>query len=224
MKQLSLPETRAWGGRRLGAGRPRTRAERGVPHVLRPAHSPHHPMHVTLRGRRGLPSLRLGLFGAVRDAIAKASKDAFRVIHFSVQRDHVHLIVEGADRARVIRGIQGLVIRVALAVNRAAQRRGSVWDDRYHARELRSPREVRNAIAYVLLNWKKHTREASVTIDGCSSGAWFDGWRDAVPSTTEASPVVAAHTWLVRVGWRRHGLLCLDEGPAADPWVVNGRR
>ena len=168
-------------------------------------------MHVTLRGRRDLPSLRRHVFGAVRDAIAKASRDAFRVVHFSVQRDHVHLIVEGADRARVIRGIQGLVIRVALAVNRAAQRRGTVWDDRYHARELRSPREVRNAIAYVLLNWKKHSRDARVAIDGCSSGPWFDGWRGLAPSRTEGAPVVAAHTWLVRVGWRRHGLLRGDE-------------
>ena len=133
-----------------------------------------------------MPSLRRHVFGAVRDAIAKASSGAFRVIHFSVQRDHVHLIVEGADRARVIRGIQGLVIRVALAVNRAAGRRGSVWDDRYHARELRTPREVRNAIAYVLLNFRKHVRDAGSTVDGCSSGFWFDGWRGTVPSTMEA--------------------------------------
>ena len=135
-----------------------------------------------------------------------------------MQRDHVHLIVEGADRERVIRGIQGLVIRVALAVNRAAQRRGSVWDDRYHSRELRTPREVRNALAYVLLNWKKHAREVRA-VDGCSSGAWFDGWREKLPSTvavtTAASPVVTAHTWLLRVGWRRYGLLRGDEGPAS---------
>ena len=127
---------------------------------------------------------------------------------------HVHLIVEGADRKRVIRGIQGLVIRVALAVNRAAGRRGSVWDDRYHGRELRTPREVRNAIAYVLLNWKKHVREARSTVDRCSSGAWFDGWRNVAPAERVACPVVSAHTWLVRVGWRRYGLLRLDEAPA----------
>ena len=159
----------------------------------------------------------------MRDAIAKASSGAFRVIHFSVQRDHVHLIVEGADRTRVIRGIQGLVIRVALAVNGAAQRRGSVWDDRYHARELRTPREVRNAIAYVLLNWRKHVREARSTVDGCSSGFWFDGWRGGVPSTMAAGPVVAAHTWLVRVGWRRHGLLRFDEAPVARSAVDRTR-
>ena len=137
------------------------------------------------------------------------------MIHFSVQRDHVHLIVEGADRGRVIRGIQGLVIRVALAVNGSLGRRGSVWDDRYHGRELRVPREVRNAIAYVLLNSKKHAGHRSSAIDGRSSGAWFDGWRDGGACSTEPSPVVAAHTWLLRVGWRRYGLLRRDEVPRA---------
>ena len=221
-KQLSLPEPCTWGGRRAGAGRPRTRVERGVPHVTRPAHSAHHPMHVTLRGRRDLPSLRSAVFGAVRDALRCASKDGFRVIHFSVQRDHVHLIVAGADRRRVIRGIQGLVIRLALAVNRIAKRCGSVWDDRYHARELRTPREVRNALCYVLNNARHHAAElgTAVAADWCdpySSAAWFTGWSAplaiARTDSRTTNPCVPARTWLLSVGWRRHGLLDLAATP-----------
>ena len=173
-------------------------------------------MHVTMRARRDLWSLRGRLFPSVKACVARATHAGFRVVQFSVQRDHVHLIVEGADRQRVMRGVTGLAVRVAKAVNRAMRRRGSVWDDRYHARSLKTPREVRNALAYVLLNWRKHIRDARAGVDRCSSAPWFTGWRDlrltAVP--VEESPVAAPHTWLASVGWRRHGLLRVDEAPS----------
>ena len=82
----------------------------------------------------------------------------FGSLHFSVQSNHVHLMVEARDKAHLSKGMRGLAIRVALAVNRALRRRGRVWSDRYHARALRTPREVRNGLVYVLANWKKHLR------------------------------------------------------------------
>jgi len=171
-------------------------------------------MHVTLRGRRDLPSLRSRrVFDAVRASISAASSARFRVVQFSVQRDHVHLVVEASDREAVMSGAKGLAVRIARAVNHCLARRGSVWADRYHARELRTPREVRNALAYVLLNWRKHERGAR-GIDGCSSGPWFNGWRAPSPPGRQTPPPVApGQTWLVTLGWRRHGLLRLDESP-----------
>ncbi|HEY7375490.1 MAG TPA: transposase [Polyangia bacterium] len=153
----------------------------------------------------GVPSLRSrAIFPAVHAALASASQHGFRLIHFSVQTDHLHLIVEASSRERLIRGLQGLAGRAARAVNRRLRRQGKVWSSRYHARALSTPREMRNALAYVLLNFRKHLR-AAPGVDPCSSGPWFDGW-SRPPSWGEASrPVAWPRTWLATVGWRRAG-------------------
>jgi putative transposase len=117
--------------------------------LRRPGHSRHHPLHITLRVQRGLSSLRAhSLFVVVRKALAAAKQQfGFSLLHFSVQRDHLHLIAEAADRRALSRGIQGLSIRVARAVNRQLARTGRLFADRYHARALKTPREVRLASA-----------------------------------------------------------------------------
>jgi REP element-mobilizing transposase RayT len=150
---------RSWGGKRAGAGRKPSAERAGVPHTTRPEHRKRHPVHVTLRVARGLPSLRRQLlFSGARLAMAAASRAWFRVLHFSVQSDHVHLLVEARDEEHLSKGMRGLAIRVALSVNRTLRRSGKVWPDRYHARALRTPREVRHGLVYVLANWKKHVR------------------------------------------------------------------
>jgi hypothetical protein len=108
--------------------------------------------------------------------------------------------------------VQGAAIRVARAINRVLGVRGRVWEGRYHARALRSPREYRNALVYVLQNFRKHLRGAT-GVDPRSSARWFDGWRDVSPASLTSTLVVPARTWIARVGWRRHGLLRLDEAP-----------
>ena len=198
-RQLGF-EFRTWGGARKGAGRPPKGRTAGVSHLRRPSHSRHHPLHVTLRVRRGVPSLREhSLFVEVRKALS-AAKDqfGFALVHFSVQRDHLHLIAEANDRRALSRGIQGLSIRLALAVNRQLERKGRLFADRYHARVLRTPREVRFALRYVLLNVHKHARDPKGSagalerqraesrgereevpagfVDSRSSAAWFGGF------------------------------------------------
>jgi REP-associated tyrosine transposase len=205
---------RTHGGARPGAGRPRVAARPGIPHRPRAPHDPHHPVHVTLRAAPLPVSLRsTRVFPAVRGALVRASRASFRVIAFSVQADHLHLVVEADARRRLATGVQGLAIRVAKAVNRALGRRGTVWAERYHARALTTPRAVRHAFVYVLQNWRKH-RPAAHGLDPCSSAAWFAGWRN-VPRHPAApwSPVAMARTWLARFGWRRHGLLDEREAP-----------
>jgi hypothetical protein len=101
---------------------------------------------------------------------------------------------------------------VARAVNRALGRRGSVWGERYHARALKTPREVRSALVYVLMNRRKHSGTAE-DLDPCSSAPWFTGWRQKIPITSGRAPVTPARSWLASVGWHRHGLLGLDEQP-----------
>jgi len=174
----------------------------------------------------------------VRLALARASRREparFRLLHFSVQRDHLHLIVEAADERALSSGVRSVAIRVARYVNELLGRRGTLWADRWHGRALKTPREVRNALLYVLANFRKHARKPLPPgIDPFSSGAWFDGWRGWKPASGVAppfaeaarsarphcddesgdSPVGSARTWLARLGWRRHGLVELGEVPA----------
>jgi putative transposase len=204
---------REHGGRREGAGRKAVGPRPNAPHRRRGPHARHAPAHVTLRAAHLPASLRTpSVFVAVRAALGRASRATFRVIAFSVQCDHVHLVVEGDDTRALARGMQGLAIRVAKAVNRVLGRHGAVWGDRYHARDLTSPRAVRNALVYVLQNHRKHGH--SERFDACSSARWFDGWRRARQTLATSSPVVTARTWLARWGWRRHGLLDPDEAPS----------
>jgi REP element-mobilizing transposase RayT len=203
---------RTWGGKRDGAWRPRT-GKKYVPHRPRPAHKKAHPVHVTLRAL--VSTLRdFPVFEAVAEALARGSKDFFRVCEYSVQRNHIHLVAEAEDTDSLSRGMQGLVARVAKAVNRALHRKGAVFADHYHAHELRTPTEVRHALVYVLNNWKKHLPGANQDVDGCSSGKWFSGWREREPDTP--SPLAAASTWLLREGWHKRGLLVADETPRAQ--------
>jgi len=215
-KQLALPAPRTWGGRRKGAGRKQARPRPNVSHAPRRPHDPRHPVHVTLRAARGLKSLRSeAAFQALSVAFAAASREDFRVVHFSVQTDHVHLIVEAASADGLRSGINGLACRMARALNRVWRRHGAVWSDRHHARSLATPREVRNGLVYVLLNFRKHLR-AAPGVDPRSSGAWFDGWSGASTPRTHPCPVASARTWLATAGWRRAGgLIGTDEAPAA---------
>ena len=222
-RQMRLPiaAARTWGGARKGAGR-KPRGRPSMPHVTRPKVDPRFPVQVTIRATPGLPSLRSPrVFGALRRAIARASVDRFRVIHFSIQQDHGHFIVEGDEARRARGGVHGLAIRLALAVNRALGRKGKVVGDRYHARPLTTPRQMRTSMVYVLLNFRKHLR-APACIDPRSSGQHFSGWQ-ATPVVTDVAPAtVEPGTWMARVGWRRAGgPLRVDEHPAATPRPPN---
>jgi hypothetical protein len=161
------------------------------------------------------------LFRAVRDALG-AGKEAegFRLVHFSVQDTHIHLLVEAKGSECLARGMQGLAVRMAKALNRVLGRRGRVFADRYFSRILRTPTEVRHALLYVLQNARHHGFGYKGT-DDCSSGHHFDGWREAGPikaprvAESRGSPVTAPHTWLLESGWRVHGLLSLGDRPTA---------
>jgi putative transposase len=201
---------------------PRRAARAGAPHRGRPSHRDRHPVHVTLRRARLLPSMReQGLFLAIRQALSRTARSWFRVLQFSVQADHIHLIVEAGVKPSLSRGMTGLAVRIARAFNGALGRRGAVWSERYHSHELRTPREVRNSFVYVLMNHRKHSASQTVaalkSFDVCSSAWWFDGWAQppasGPPLAAEAAPVTAPETWLARTGWKRHGLVRFDESP-----------
>jgi hypothetical protein len=111
---------------------------------------------------------------------------------------------------------------VARAVNRVLRRKGPVWGDRYHARPLTTPREVRAGIVYVLMNHRKHRPAEAQAIDASSSAPWFDGFQEPIPPSPDPPPISRPTTWLLRKGWRRTGLISLKESPA--PGKVARRR
>ncbi len=141
--------------------------------------------------------------------------------HFTIFARHLHLIVEAKNKKALSRGMQGLAVRLARRLNRELGRKGRVLEDRYHAHILKTPREVRNTLCYVLRNNARHemardTDGGTAGVDQYSSGIYFDGWRGYKPKPRagpDPPPVVGAHTWLLSKGWRRHGLIGLGEIP-----------
>jgi REP element-mobilizing transposase RayT len=228
--QLALP-FRPWGGRRKGAGRKPKGGrgadwKRGPSHLKRPPLDPRHPVHVTLRLRKALPNLR-------RKALATVVFDAFRaarerldarLVHFTVQTNHLHLIAEAKDERALSRAMQGLAIRLARQLNRRIGRHGAVFAERYHARALRTPLEVRRALVYVFHNHRRHHTGAgrSSYFDAMSTAAYFDGftfrprWSRHGFIPPEEPPVAPPDTWLLRVGWRKRGPLTARDLPKAS--------
>jgi len=169
------------------------------------------------------PTLCLAIKGAT-----KRDPTRFRILQFSVQWDHMHLVVEASDKRALSAGVRSLVIRIARYVNDLLGRRGRLWADRWHGRDLTTPRQVRNALVYVLANFRKHTRRRlREGVDAFSSAVRFDGWRGyslgaALPRAgppfhrTLAGHVVVSRsrTWLGGAAWRRFGLIRVNEAPS----------
>jgi Transposase IS200 like len=238
------------GGRRRGAGRPKRGVRASEKHEVRPRISAYQPVHVVMRASSKIGSLRQrSIFRAILEAsfaafihdehavtrpsrsaaTAKVSR-AFHIVHISIQRTHIHLIVEASDRHTLATGMQAFGISAAKHINATirdgtgARRRGSVFTDRYHARILSTPTQVRNCIAYVLNNWRHHGDDRERLrnpwrVDPYSSALAFDGWKERggemyrVPRGYTGPMVWKPQTWLLRVGWRMRGLISVDEIP-----------
>jgi REP element-mobilizing transposase RayT len=199
---------RSRGGRRKGAGRKRKPGFLRLPHSARERINERLPAHVTLKMMPRVPSLRLQpAFAVVKRAIlARGASASFRILEFSVQDDHVHLLVEADDNPTLARGVQGLNVRIARGINKLRKKAGTVFRDRYHSRVLKTPREVTNALKYVLLNGAKHIaqsgrRVARGWLDPRSSAPSFDGWTEK-RSTSPRRELPRARSWLLARGWR----------------------
>lgn len=183
------------------------------------------------RSLRGL--MRAGTRSRSKAPLIAGTEEFFRVCEFSVQDEHVHLLVEASSRLALERGIRGLSIRLAKRVNQLLFEGGPFISDRYHAMPLKTPRAVRNALVYVLANFRKHTRGGlrSLKVDPYSSGPYFDGFMEfggisakdlaarSIPRALAPPleiPVERARTWLLAHGWLRHGKLSVWEEPKKE--------
>ena len=223
--QMALFKKR--GGKRRGAGRPPKDVRAGAPHKARPALPARYPVHVVLRVVPAVGSLRRrSVYRAVREATLTAARlGKIRIVHVSIQRTHVHLLVEAHGKGALASGMQGFQISAAKHINTAiskgrpgARRRGTVFPDRYHAEIITSPMQARHALKYVLSNWRKHGEDRSATtrgwrIDWFSSAAMFPDWTEygdeawlwRGPATYQPLWVYRPQTWILREGWKIHG-------------------
>ena len=217
------------GGKRAGAGRKQTNARKCEAHRKREAITPTECAHVVIRVDREVGGLRRWkCYRAINRALrVVAGRAAFRIVHASIQRTHVHLLVEAEDAAALASGMQGFQISAARQLNRElGRKRGGVFVDRYHATVIRSPMQCRNALNYILNNWRKHQEQHARgrehwVLDAFSSAIRFAGWREQatwlLPAGYEPLAVCAATSWLVRAGWAKAAPISMHTTPAQRP-------
>jgi REP element-mobilizing transposase RayT len=231
---LPLRDRPTHGGHRDNSGRKPSGERAGVSHHGRPQVSARTPVHATLRVLDHVWNLRSRRsFDVIEAAIAGMARFRdFRVVHFGVEGNHLHFIVEADHNRALSEGMQGLTIRLAKGLNRMMGSRGRVFADRYHAHVLKTPAEVRNAIAYVLLNHRSHAARRGERVgrgapDPYSSACTFDGWKDIRVWTTAPRITSPPSSWLLAKGWRLRGLIRIGETPAVrgtDPSPGTGPR
>jgi REP element-mobilizing transposase RayT len=222
------------GGKRRGAGRKPRGARAGERHEARPEFKRYHPLHIVMRVAPEVGSLRRrAMYKALRDAtITAALREWFRIVHISLQRNHVHLIVEADDRTALARGMQGFAISAARHINTALgsgarRRRGKVFSDRYHVEVITTPARARNAISYTLSNWRKHGEDrdglpSTWLVDPFSSGISFPDWKELQdqawmwPLRETYDPLIVRRpsTWLLAEGWKKAGEISAREVPS----------
>ena len=189
---------------------------------------------IVMRVQASVGSLRTQEgFAAVSEArlVAMRLEESFWIIHFSIQRTDLHLMVEATDREALWKGMRVFGISCARQLNagvsarRGYRRTGNVFVDRYYARNLTTPREVRNCLSYVLNNWRHHRADREPMrrtwkIDPFSSALAFDGWKErpegkrfAIPPEYDGAWIWLPSSWLLTTGWRRAGLVSIYEVP-----------
>ena len=223
--QLELDlRRRTWGGARKGAGRKKSGRYTDAPHRARPQISKHHPIHVVIRTRKDVPRLRRGpIFRAIDRALRHVlGEHGFRVVHTSIQHNHLHFLVEADSKAALSHGMRSLAICAARAINAVCGRTGKVTY-RYHAKPITNPRQARNALAYVLNNWRRHKEHLRTSaagrsrLDPYSTAIHFRGWTEEPTMSMGEGyvplPSAAPETWLLRVGWQRAGTISAYEVP-----------
>jgi putative transposase len=213
------------GGKRRGAGRKPKDARAGEGHDARPTFKPYHALHVVIRVVPAVGSLRRRrMYKAMRDAtITAALRERFRIVHISLQRSHVHLLVEAEHKAALARGMLGFLISAAGHINTALgngkrRRCGKVFADRYHLTVIKTPTQARHAIGYVLGNWRHHGEDqaglpSTWLVDPFSSGISFPDWAELedkewmwpIRETYDPLMVRWPQTWLLREGWKVGG-------------------
>lgn len=225
------------GGKRRGAGRKPRRARASERHETRPKIDETQVLHVVLRVVPAVGNLRTpSMYDAIRQATQTVLKRGrIRIVHVSIQHDHLHLLVEAADKQALASGMLGFQISAARRINKVLAangqpRTGKVFNDRYHLVVSTSPTQTRLALAYVLCNWRKHREdrgrdERRWLLDPYSSARAFPDWKelDGARVVTPGVPKCGAlavsepRCWLLRSGWKLVGAISAYHVPSRRP-------
>lgn len=208
MKQIEFKKVNGWGGKRRNAGRKNKTST--VNHMKREKVDPKYPMHITMKMKKGIVSLRGPKMCAVlKRSLGKAKKRGLNVIHYALEDNHLHVFAESESNCSLRSGLTSFGSSFGKAARRLTGGRGAVFAGRYHMRVLKTPRQTKNALAYVLLNHSKH-QGAKPYVDNKSSAVFFGDWRALLGDRyriDESPPrpdyLTDAQSWLGRVGWRR---------------------
>jgi REP element-mobilizing transposase RayT len=239
-------EFRTWGGRRTGAGRKQVNEHKSQPHRRRPAVRASQAVHVTLRVAPSVRRMRRrDAYRAIRKALLVVlARTDFRVVHASIQTNHVHLLLEAESKLALARGMQAFQISAARRLNQVdldgsgRPRRGPVFPDRYHAEIVTTPTHARHTLSYVLNNWRKHKEDRVPAtrrwvLDPYSTAPSFTGWAERaacvergdmerwnaralspIPADLETLPAAMPKSWLLREGWKLGGQVSVFEIPS----------
>ena len=220
-KQLNLFENRGHGGKRVGAGRPRVDKTLQL-HTKRPDFSSQHPGHVVIRLLKGLPSFRTkAKFKIIKKSILQARQKGLRIIHFSIQTNHIHLLIESENKEELAKGMQSFCTSLAKRINfELNKRKGRVFRDRYYLHVLKTLREVKNTLIYIFQNYAKHTKapnrfdpfstlicfeeKIKLGLSKVNTYAIFKDKKRREEFKTELNHLISpAESWFLRVGWKR---------------------
>ena len=221
---------RARGGKRPGAGRKQNGRGRGHAHDVRPDLSSRHPVHVVLRTLASIPRLReRDTYRELRHVVERyLGRESFRIVHLSIQHNHIHLLVEAENRSVLARAMQSFAINAARAINRSNRSWGKVFAHRYHATQVTTASHARHTLAYILNNWRRHREDAAhldaikACLDPYASGISFTGWVSAArygcPKGYVPLPVSPPRTSLLQHEWKAYGLIDEWERPGPLRW------
>ena len=212
-KQLKFKSVCGWGGRRPRAGRPNLSGQvNHIPVLLKT------PLHVTLRLKEKLPSIRTkDLFKEFKESAALSKKQGLHIIHFSIQRNHIHLFCESRSNRSLPLGMRSLAGRFgkilrAYPRSRGGGKSGSTFDGRYHLHVLKTPREVKNTLEYVLLNSSAHAFRYWPKLLGSrfkslikADAGFFENQQKPIDLK---SALCEPQSWLAKAGWMRACAQC----------------
>ncbi len=210
--QLQFKKIDGWGGKRRGAGRKNKSST--VNHGARQIITHKTPLHITMKLKRGLNGLRTQkMLQQLKTSLGKAKAKGLRTIHFSLQSNHLHLFAESDSNQALASGMNSFGARFGREIRKRLRGSGSVFNGRYHIHILKTPRETRHALAYVLMNTSKH-QGGEPEYDVYSSNRQFKEWRKLLGSKkqfaladgqAEPVPDYLSHpkSWLAGVGWKR---------------------
>lgn len=135
----------------------------GIRHTARPVLTKPSSLHLTIKVQKIKADIKNKMIlTMLKKAILNARRMGLKVIHYSLEYDHVHLLIEADNNVILGKGMQSLGVTLSKAINRTKRIKGRVYKHRYHFRKINSARELKNVMFYIFNNGVKHGASKSL--------------------------------------------------------------